>query len=49
MKVYVVERDNPKYRFEPEVLLNGNKAVSIVKEEYTKQMKELGTSQEKSR
>ena len=48
MKVYVVERDNPKYRFEPEVLLNGNKAVSIVKEEYTKQMKELGTTQEKA-
>ena len=48
MKVYVIERDNPKYKPEPEVFLDGNKAVSIVKEEYINQMKELGTSQEKA-
>lgn len=48
MKIYIVERDNPKYRPEPEVFLNGNKAASIVKEEYINQMKELGASQEKA-
>lgn len=48
MKIYIVERDNPKYKPEPEVFLDGNKAVSIVKEEYIKQMEELGTSQEKA-
>lgn len=48
MKVYIVERDNPEYKPEPKVFLNGNQAVSMVKEEYIKQMEELGTSQEKS-
>lgn len=48
MKVYVVERDNTRYKPEPEVFLDGSKAVSMVKKEYTKQMEELGTSQEKA-
>lgn len=48
MKIYIVERDNPKYKPVPEVFLDGNKAVSTVKEEYVKQMEELETSQGKS-
>lgn len=48
MKIYIVERDNPKYRPEPEVFVDGNKAISTVKEEYVNQMEELGTSQEKA-
>lgn len=48
MKIYIVERDNPSYRPEPEVFLDGKKAINIVKEEYIKQMEELGTSQEKA-
>lgn len=48
MKIYIVERDNPKYKPEPEVFLDGNKAVSTVREEYIKQMEALGTSQEKA-
>ncbi len=48
MKIYVIERDTPRFKPEPEVLLDGNKAVKIVKEEYINQMEELGTSQEKA-
>jgi len=48
MKIYIIERDNPQYRPEPEVFLDGNRAVSMVKEEYNNQMKELETSQEKA-
>lgn len=48
MKIYIVERDNPKYKPEPEVFLDGKKAVNTVKEEYEKQMNELDTTQEKA-
>lgn len=48
MKIYIVERDNPSYKPEPEVFTDGNKALHIVQEEYTNQMEVLGTSQEKS-
>lgn len=48
MKIYIVERDNPKYKPEPQVFLDGNKAVNTVKEEYIKQMEEFETFQEKS-
>ncbi len=48
MKIYIVERDNPEYRPEPEIFPDGNKAISTVKEEYIRQMYHLGTSQEKS-
>lgn len=48
MRIYIVERNNTEYRPEPEVFLDGNKAVNTVKEEYREQMEELGTSQEKS-
>lgn len=46
--IYVLERDNPGYTPEPEVLLDGEIAIDIVRREYNEQMKELGTSQEKS-
>ncbi len=48
MKIYIVERDNPSYRPEPEVFIDGNKAFEAVRIEYNDQMKELGTSQEES-
>ena len=48
MRIYIIERDNPKYKPEPEVLIDGNKAVNTVKEEYVKQMEEHGISQEKA-
>lgn len=44
--VYVVERDNPNTRPDPEVFTDGKRALEKVKKEYTSQMKELGTSQE---
>ena len=48
MKIYIVERDNPSYKLEPEVFTDGNKALETVRTEYCNQMKELGTTQEKS-
>lgn len=48
MEIYVIERDTPSYRPEPEVLLDGNKALQIVRKEYENQMKELGATQEES-
>lgn len=48
MKLYVLERDNSIYKPEPEVFIDGKKAVNIVKEEYVSQMEELDTSQEKA-
>ena len=27
MKIYIIERDNPQYRPEPEVFLDGNRAI----------------------
>ncbi len=48
MKIYIVERDNPSYRPEPEVFTDENKALKTVRIEYNDQMKELGTSQEES-
>lgn len=41
MEIYVIERDNPNYRPEPEVMLDGNAALEIVKKEYKDQMNEL--------
>lgn len=34
MTIYIIERDNPKTRPEPEVLLNGSEAVTKVRTEY---------------
>jgi len=48
MKIYIVERDNPSYKPEPEVFTDGTKALETVKAEYHAQMEELGTTQEKS-
>ena len=48
MKIYIVERDNPSYKPEPEVFTDGSKALETVKREYEDQMKELRTSQEKA-
>lgn len=48
MKIYIVERDNPSYKSEPEVLTDGKKAFEKVETEYNAQMKEFGTSQEKA-
>lgn len=48
MKIYIVERDNPKEWIEPEVFADGKKALDIVRKEYETQMSELGTSQEKA-
>ncbi len=48
MKIYIVERDNPSYKSEPEVFTDGNKALEAVKIEYNDKMKEFGTSQEES-
>lgn len=45
MKLYIVERDNPKYKPVPEIFLDGNR---VVKEEYNMQMENLETSQEKA-
>ena len=41
MKIYIVERDNPYYRPEPEVFIDGDIAIRTVKEEYSNQKKEL--------
>ena len=46
MKIYIIERDNPYNRPEPQVIINGEEAIFIVKKEYSDQMKELKTSQE---
>lgn len=48
MKLYIVERDNPKHKPEPEIFFDGNKAVKTIKEEYIMQLENLGTSQEKA-
>lgn len=48
MKVYILERDNPSFRPEPEVYTDGNKAVIKVKEEYMERLGELDTDQEKA-
>ena len=48
MKIYIIERDNPSYKPEPEVFTDGKQAFETVKREYTDQMEELETSQEKS-
>lgn len=48
MKIYIIERSNPSYRPKPEVFTDGELARKIVKTEYEEQMKEFGTSQEKS-
>ena len=45
MKIYIIERDNPQYRPEPEVFLDGNRAVSVVKEEYSKNLRHLKKKQ----
>lgn len=46
MKIYIIERDNPSYKPEPEVFTDGKKALDTVKREYKDQMEELGTNQE---
>lgn len=48
MKIYVVERDNPEYRPEPEVFPDGCKALTAVRKEYSEQMTELKVTQEES-
>ena len=48
MKIYIVERNNPQEWIEPEVYLDGAKALEDVRKEYLAQMEELGTSQEKA-
>ena len=47
-KIYIIERDNPSYKPEPEVFTDGKIALDKVKKEYEDQMEELGTSQEKA-
>lgn len=42
MKIYIVERNNPWCWEEPEVYLDGNKAVADIRKEYEAQMEELG-------
>lgn len=48
MKIYIIERDEPKYKPDPEILFNGMDAINKVRKEYDSLMKELNTSQEKS-
>lgn len=48
MTVYVIERDNPDTRPEPEVTFNGAGALQVVREEYEECMRALGTSQEEA-
>lgn len=48
MKIYIVERDTPSCKPEPEVFIEGNIALETVRTEYNTQMKELGITQEKS-
>ena len=48
MFVYVIERDNPDTTPEPEVFLDGKQAFQTMKDEYTKMMEALGTTQEKA-
>ena len=48
MKIYIVERNNPKTWEEPEVYLDGKRAIEDIKKEYTTQMKELGISQKEA-
>lgn len=48
LTVFVVERDNPKTRPEPEVLTDGAKALEIVRKEFNGMMAELGTSLDNS-
>ena len=48
MKIYIVERNNPVEWEEPQIYLEGKKAVEDVKNEYNAQMEELGTTQEKA-
>lgn len=40
--VYVIERDNPECRPEPEVVLDGQKALEAVQTEFEEQCKEFG-------
>lgn len=40
--VFVIERDNPEYRPEPEVVLDGKKALETVEREFEEQCKDLG-------
>lgn len=46
MKIYVVERNNPKCWEEPQIYTDGNKAIADIRKEYEGQMKKLGTSHE---
>ena len=48
LTVYVIERDNPQTRPEPEVLTDGKKALEMVRAEFEAQMRELGTSLDNS-
>lgn len=46
MTIYIIERDNPYNRPEPEVVLYGNEAFRIVEKEYENQLEELEITQE---
>lgn len=46
MTIYIVERNNPESWEEPEVYVNGKKALDTVREEYESQKEELGIEDE---
>lgn len=48
MIVYVIERGNPEYRPEPEVMTSGENALRTVREEYEEAMEMLGITQEEA-
>lgn len=48
MKIYIIERDNPECRPNPEVYMDGKVAFEKVREEYNSCMQELRTSQDKA-
>lgn len=48
MKIYIIERDNPEQKPEPEICLDGNLAKETVRKEYLAEMKDHSTSQEKA-
>lgn len=48
MKIYIIERDNPTYKPEPQVYTDGKIALKIVEKEYKNKMKDFKTNQEKA-
>ena len=48
MTIYILERDNPYCRPEPEVFLDGENAFKIAKGEFEEQMLVLGTCLEET-